>query len=544
MKKTFIFAIAVLLISSGCQRNERVLIETGHPAGWIDYPIETNVTVSWWVGMTDKVSSNFLNYGQIPFGKGLVERTGVNIEWIHPVITAQNEQFNLMVASGDLPDIFSRDMHRLYPGGPQKAFEDGIILRLNDIFERYAPNLMAYLKANPDIDRMVKTDTGDYFFFPFIRSGAYNDFPNIQGTRKPYIFIGPLIRQDWLDELGLNMPETIDEWHLTLTAFKNRKGSSAPFTYEYTNHAYTHFFPFALAYGAPRGFFVGEDGFVRYGPVEDGRLEFLRTFALWYREGLIDADLISMRRQQVDAKMITGTSGVSMGALGSRMGAWITAARITNPNYHLVGAPWPVLNKGDKPRMSAVELPFTGVGSVYISTNNKNPHVAARLLDWAYSKEGHMFWNFGIEGESYNMIDGYPTYSDWVMNNPDGWTVDQAIAAYAMSADNGPMVQDIRYTEQQHVYQEQRDAVQLWTIEGAENFLIPPITLTPQESREFAQIMSGIETYVDEMETKFILGTESLTGAAWASYANTIRRLGIGRALEIQDTAFARYNAR
>jgi putative aldouronate transport system substrate-binding protein len=113
-----------------------------------------------------------------------------------------------------------------------------------------------------------------------------------------------------------------------------------------------------------------------------------------------------------------------------------------------------------------------------------------------------------------------------------------------MSADNGPMVQDIRYQEQQHVYQEQRDAVRLWTIEGAEDFLVPPITPTPQESREFAQIMSGIETYMNEMETKFILGTEPLTGAAWPNYVNTIRRMGIDRALEIQNAALARYNAR
>jgi putative aldouronate transport system substrate-binding protein len=113
-----------------------------------------------------------------------------------------------------------------------------------------------------------------------------------------------------------------------------------------------------------------------------------------------------------------------------------------------------------------------------------------------------------------------------------------------MSADNGPMVQDVRYQEQQHTYQAQRDANRLWSIKGAENYLVPPISLTTQESRESARIMSEIETYVNEMETKFILGTESLTDATWTSYINTIRRLGLDRVLEIQNAALVRYNAR
>jgi putative aldouronate transport system substrate-binding protein len=106
------------------------------------------------------------------------------------------------------------------------------------------------------------------------------------------------------------------------------------------------------------------------------------------------------------------------------------------------------------------------------------------------------------------------------------------------------MIQDIRYQEQQHTYQEQRDANQLWSIKGAENYLIPPIYSTVGESQESARIMSEIETYMNEMETKFILGTEPLTDSAWANYVNTIKRLGIDRVLEIQNEALVRFNTR
>ncbi len=70
-----------------------------------------------------------------------------------------------------------------------------------------------------------------------------------------------------------------------------------------------------------------------------------------------------------------------------------------------------------------------------------------------------MLYNFGIEGESYEMIDGYPTYTDYIMNNPDGKNVGEMLMAYTHSAYFGPMVQDVRYMEQYAQYQEQKDAI-------------------------------------------------------------------------------------
>jgi putative aldouronate transport system substrate-binding protein len=54
--------------------------------------------------------------------------------------------------------------------------------------------------------------------------------------------------------------------------------------------------------------------------------------------------------------------------------------------------------------------------------------------------------------------------------------------------------------------------------------------------------MNEINTYQSEMEIKFILGTENLSG--WDTYVSTIKRMGIDRAIEIQNAALARYNAR
>ena len=88
----------------------------------------------------------------------------------------------------------------------------------------------------------------------------------------------------------------------------------------------------------------------------------------------------------------------------------------------------------------------------------------------------------------------------------------------------------------------QKEGYKTWSAPGGLKYVVPTITPTPEESREFAQIMNEINTYRDEMELKFILGTENLSG--WDTYVNTVRRLGLDRALAIQEAALTRYNAR
>ena len=58
--------------------------------------------------------------GDAPFFKELMKRTGVEIEFIHPPAGEEASQLNLMVASGDLPDLIEYSF-LAYKGGPEKA---------------------------------------------------------------------------------------------------------------------------------------------------------------------------------------------------------------------------------------------------------------------------------------------------------------------------------------------------------------------------------------------------------------------------------------
>ena len=497
------------------------------PTGAVDYPVETGITLTYWVELSSNMRANFTTMADTPYGKGLMEKTGIKIKFIHPPAGAGNEQFNLMIASGELPDIIERNWG-LFPGGLEKTLSDGILIKLNDLFEDYSPNVTAYLEANPEYDKMVKLDNGSYIVYPFIRGD-----PGLLGGN------GLMIRQDWLDELGLEMPETISEWYAVLQAFRDRKKSPAPLSFEYG--PYMGWLPFINAYGVMRNLYVGEDNKVHFGQTEDGYRSFLNTFAQWYREGLIDPDLPTLQQQQVAAKITSGVSGASCGALGSRMGAWIPSGRATNPRFNLVAAPAPGLAKGEKP-VYVAGMSGAGPTGAAITTACKYPDLAARLLDWGYSEEGFLYNNFGAEGISYRMENGNPIYTDEVMKNPRGWPPAQALAAYARSQESGPFVQDIRYYEQYMSLPEQKDALKVWASDRIAKHSLPPTTPTQNEASEYARIMNEINTYVSEMEVKFIIGTESLGN--WNNFVNIVKRMGIDRALEIQNAALARYQAR
>jgi putative aldouronate transport system substrate-binding protein len=496
--------------------------------GRISYPIETDVTLTYWVAVNQNMAANYANLADTPFGKTRQEKTGVKVQYIHPPAGADTEQFNLIIASGDLPDIMERTWIT-YTGGPEKAISDGVILKLNDVFDRYGPNVKAYFNAHPDYDKMIKTDNGSYYMFPYIR-----------GDIGLLVTNGPQIRKDWLDELGLPVPETIDDWHTALTAFKEKKGSRAPFTF--TNWSLV---PFAYAHGVPpRTFFIDDNGKVVYSPIQNGYRSYLALMAQWYREGLIDPDIATMQTSVLNQKMVAGVSGATAAQVGQGMGTWTTNARATNPQFQLTATPYPVLRRGDRVSMIYTSFPYQGGGCAAITTSCKNVEVAARFLDWNYSEEGHNLNNFGIEGVSYNMINDYPTFTDLIFNNPNGWPVAQSLASYALSQGSGPYIQDIRSLEQYYALPEQQAAVKTWPFPEMLKYLLPPVTPTPDESREYARIMGEINTYQTEMEIKFILGTEAITDASWSAYIGTINRMGIDRAIEIQNAALTRYNAR
>ncbi|MBT9777468.1 extracellular solute-binding protein [Clostridium sp. MCC353] len=512
-------------------QEESALETEGTKNGEFSYPMETGDKLTWWKVLNNNISLHFTTLEDTPFVKEMTERTGVEIEFLHPPTGQETEQFGLVLADGDLPDLMEYNWLVSYPGGPQKAISDGVVQPLNDIIDQYCPNLKVYLQENPDIDRMIKTDEGQYYAFPMIRGEAET------------ILIGPMMRGDWLEELNLEVPSTVEEWHTVLKTFKEKKGASAPLSYAYTDRRIGAANPIALANVISVDFYLGDDGNVHYGSIEEGYKNYLETFSAWYQEGLVDIDLVSLKKDQVAAKVTSGQAGASVGLTEGNMGAWIVAGRKDNPDFSLVAVPWPTLEEGQRPQSGCCENRYSGISSVAITTSCEDVERAARLMDYMYGEEGHMFTNFGTEGLTYDIVDSYPKFTDTIMKNQEGWTVKSALGAYTMNVQGGPHIADARVPEQTMELPEQLEArYKIWPDTDARKHLLPPITPNSDESKEFATIMNQVQTYRDEMTIKYIMGQESLD--TFDNYVENIKKLGIDRAIEIQNTALKRYNER
>jgi putative aldouronate transport system substrate-binding protein len=492
------------------------------------YPLKTDVTLTRWLD-----SGQFANQlaikpkmEEFPFVQDLNKRTGVKEKYVLPAVNQAKDQLNIMFASGEYTDIIEWNFLNNYPGGPEKAIKDGNILKLNDLIDKHAPNLKKYLKEHPEVDKQIKTDSGTYYGFPFIRG---DDFLKTYG--------GPIVRKDWLDELGLPVPQTIDEWYTVLKAFKEKKGATAPLTFVSTPRLFDdlQFGAFYGAFGVKRDFYM-EDGKVKFGPLEPGFKEFLITMRKWYAEGLLDPDIATVDSKIRDANMTSGKSGATYGLAGGGIGRMLTAMKDKDPKYNVVGAPYPVLKKGDTPKFGQKDFSAPQGGNFAISPKTKHPELVVQALDYGYSEEGQLFYNFGTEGVSYNMVNGYPTYTDQIKKD-----YASNLTLYTR-ATGGPTIQDKRYYEQFAALPQQQEAVKTWMKTDADKYQLPPISPNPEESSEFAKIINEVNTLVDETTIKILLGTESID--SYDKFREKLKSLKIERAIEIQQAALDRYNKR
>jgi len=502
-------------------------------------PIVTEpLSLTYWVPMSGNVAATRQSFAEMSCYQELQKRTGIQIQFQHPPVggTQATEQFNLMIASGQYPAIIEWNW-LTFPGGPSKALQDGVIVRLNDLIDQHAPNLKKVLDEHPEWRKQIVTDQGDIYCFPFLRGD-----PTLQS------FGGPAVRGDWLEKAGLQSPTTIDEWHSMLQTFKGNDYNGNGQTDEWPFSPWLdsgpipgfNFHAFIGAWGITNGFYQ-DNGAVKYGPLQPEYKEFLGTMAEWYKEGLIDPDVVSMDQKAYDAKMTGGQIGSGIMRVGGGIGKFMGLMRDKDPNFVIAATAYPTLNAGDKPILGQRDNIYPGGGSAAITTANQNQVETVKLLDYAYGEDGHMLFNFGVEGVSYTMENGYPTYTDVVLKNPDGLPIVQAMAQHFRANFDGPFVQDKRYIEQYFQLQEQKEAYQTWSQPTNER-LMPPVTPTEDESRRFARTMAEVNTRFEEVFTKVLTGAQPID--SWDTFVGELKQLGIEEALQVQQAALDRFNQR
>lgn len=492
------------------------------------YPIETDEVLTYNVRLSADLVDEVINFGDTPYAKELEKRTGIKVEYQHPTIGNEHESFNLMIASGEYPDIFETNWYN-NASGPTGAFNDGVIIPLNEAIEKVSPNMKALLEKDPTLEKDISVD-GKIYCYPSYIDGDFN-----------LTYYGVMARQDILDEIGMEVPETIDEWEAVLMAMKDKV--------EYP--LYIRLEPTFLssssnvlvgAYGIGAGFYV-EDGVVKYGPYEEAFKDWVAKMADWYKKGLINTDFANPDSKTVSSNFVNGKIGMTIGSNGSDFGTWLPILRENVEGAEIVPVPYPVLKKGDIAGFGQKSPKTSGYGGS-ISTQCDNVELAARLLDYGYSPEGQLLCSMGIEGETYEMKDGKPAFLPMVTDSVNllNKSKSTVLALYSRNS-QAPFAAKDEYrriqTANNYTEPAQLAAASLWCQTTAEEHALPSLTMSAEDSNRLSALRGDIYTYVDENVVNMINGVDSLD--AYDAFVAGLEQMGIEEVLDIYQRAYDSY---
>ena len=352
-----------------------------------------------------------------------------------------------------------------------------------------------------------------------------------------------MVRKDLLDKYNLEAPVTIDEYTNVLKTFKEN-GVKVPLAISaFTEAAMVANNPIASAYGVSvNDFQLDDSGNVHYSRTMDGYKDFLTLLNSWYKEGLIDDDFISRKLADSTKLFQNGTAGMVFEHSITIKGD-LTAGKAIDPDFDLVACEYPRINAEDKLHLTHVVSSVNSF-SWQVASTTKHPEEAVKFVDFLMNDEVVRMTAWGTEesGCYTEDADGNRTYTDFVLNNPDGLEYGTVRDLYACS----PL--QIKYDQQQeeqmYTLPQETGCWPIWQRDNDNAWRLPAwLTLTTEESSEVADIKAKLDNYSDEMVYKFIFGEASIENE-WDSFVDTLKSLGSEKAEEIYKAAYDRYQAR
>ena len=457
----------------------------------------------------------------------LEDKTNVQIRGEFILPASWEERKNLVLASGDLPDLFlgtgalsDSDLVRY---GPQ-----GLLVPLEDMLEEYAPNFMDVLDRRPEYERMLTTPDGHIYALPTINELLYREQPDVF-----------LINKTWLDRLGLDVPTTTDEFYEVLKAFRdgdpNQSGrrDEIPFSFVYgstANGIYSFFGSFGVL-DNPQHLVVENDR-VMFSAIQPEYREGLEYFQMLYSEGLIDPEAFTHDLPQFRAK--ARETPEVIGAFTT----WLDENEV-GPDRAVndyVAVPPLAGPRGDR-LWNRYDGEFVMRNSFIITSEARHPELLVRWVNELFEERFALEIARGPFGVTLEELpDGRIEFKP----NPPG----MGYGEFRFSNAPGDAFPGV-------VYQEMYERIGLPTGQARklnEHYplyrpyfpeqVYPKLFFTPEQERRLAVLQTDIESYVEESAARWIVGDDPLTDQQWQTYLNQLNRMGLDELMAIYQDAY------
>jgi putative aldouronate transport system substrate-binding protein len=432
-------------------------------------------------------------------------------------VTDSNDAFNLMIASGEVPDIVGGSDISLNKYGMEGAF-----VPLEDLITENAPYITKMLNDNPDVRAAITAVDGHIYYLPTLEDSQVSQ--------------AWFIRQDWLDKLNLKVPTTVDELHDVMVAFRdgdpNGNGQKDEVGYLNRNDINAMF----SLFGVNSAFYVDENDKIQLGTYSPEFKVAMKGVSQWYKEGLIDPEIFTRLGNARDVLFSANNGGLTHDWYPSTSG-YNTKLAEQVPGFKLVGILPPVDINGDQWEVESRNT-VTCIGTA-ISSTNKYPVETIKYLDFWFSPEGERLMTYGIEGEHYNLVDGKPVYTDKVLKN------ENPINTYMKSL-GGQQYQiahvNLSEYEKFMMSEEGTKTLELYLTSGVINKLypkLPAFSLNESELDIIQSKWSVITTYIQENIAAWTFDGSTID-SNFDKYMNDIKKMGIDEVLGAYQAAYDR----
>ena len=298
-------------------------------------------------------------------------------------------KLNLLIASNDLPDLIQVNDYAILT----TMVEMGLIIPLDDLIAQYGQEMVAI--------RPPET------WEPFIFDGKTYSVPNQYRTDG----VITVIREDWVEKLGLSIPTTIEEYEECIRAFTqdDPDGNGRADTYGISgpNEPITStFLPAYQYYGVlPDQWILQEDGTLAFGSIQPEMLDALKLINKWFNAGYIDPQFPLYNREKFEEVLGQGTFGsfasTEVQRLDPAFDIGLAELRQREPESHFI-AYAPILGQDGVQRLWTNDYRSIGY-TMAISAKCENPARLIKLLNYAASEEGYLRIRYGVEGTHYTV---------------------------------------------------------------------------------------------------------------------------------------------
>ena len=347
------------------------------------------------VGESQPVVTALLYGSQLPAEENGVltkirEVTGIDFQPLVVEGGAYTEKYNTMAAAGILPDIFSNNTMK----AARELVENGVVMQLDSLLEEYGQEIIA--------------NRGDQFAdCAAMIDGKLYGIPTMNFSRGNAL----MVRKDWLDHLGMEIPTTLEEFYEVAKAFTyndpNQNGKDDTVAIAAAmSFSTTLSFLYGI-YGVPYQQQCVVDGRVVPYYMHPKYLEAVQFIRKLYEEGLIEPDLLTIPNMSCLEKLWNGVYGFYYGDPTGTTNNWYPG-RYTEDPLPVMTYTWIEGPDGSAGSPLAVDLTFLS-----INAKAKHPDAAMKLLNFLCSEEGNRLAFAGVQGVHWDWDeDGKVVYLD------------------------------------------------------------------------------------------------------------------------------------